>query len=212
MVLFRHGHPHHLLPHQIPWRAHAAALQALDVRALLLTSSVGVLDRSVPLYVPHLAADLLMPDNRLPDGSMCTMWPEPTAGQGHLVVDQGLFNAPLGDWLTAALGLPRRRLRFAYVPGPRTKTAAENALLQSLGIEVNSMSIGPEVVLANELEIPTIALLTGHKASASGGPGAAAISRSLDDARTANLAAVLRFLNGAPDVAFGNLLYRFDPA
>jgi 5'-methylthioadenosine phosphorylase len=75
VVLFRHGLPHCYLPHQIPWRAQAAALKALDVRAVLLTSSVGVLDPTVPLYVPHLAADLVMPDNRLPDGSMCTMWP-----------------------------------------------------------------------------------------------------------------------------------------
>lgn len=210
VVVFRHGRPHRYLPHQVPWRAQAAALRRLNVRALLLTSSVGVLDPTVPLYTPHLAGDLVMPDNRLPDGSMCTMWPEPHPEHGHLVVDRGLFDARLGGWLGDACGLAPRRLVFAYVPGPRTKTAAENRLLRGLGVEVNSMSIGPEVVLANELEIPTVALLTGHKASAAGGPDAAAISRSLDEARAVQRSVVERFLAEAPTVPFGNLVYRFD--
>ena len=215
VVLFRHGLPHRLLPHQIPWRAQAAALRALDVRALLLTSSVGVLVDDLPLYEPHLAGDLVMVDNRLPDGSMCTMWPEHHPKQGHLVVQEGLFSQALGAWLQHSAHLPERRLCFAYVPGPRTKTAAENRLLREQGIEVNSMSIGPEVVLANELEIPTVALLTGHKASSTGGPSSAAISDSLDRARTANLAVILQFLAAAPSVAYRNLVYRFasgDPA
>lgn len=209
VVLFRHGLPHRWLPHQVPWRAQAAALRALDVRAVLLTSSVGVLASDVPMYTPHLAADLVMVDNRLPDGSACTMWPDPHPDQGHLVVDRGLFDPVLGDWLTTACGLPSRRLLFAYVPGPRTKTASENRLLRGLGVEVNSMSIGPEVVLANELELPTAALLTGHKASGASGLSASAIAASLDAARAANLDVVHRFLAEAPTLRFGNVLFRF---
>ena len=209
VVLFRHGLPHRYLPHQIPWRAHAAALRSLQVRALLLTSSVGVLAADVPLYEPHLAGDLLMPDNRLPDGTMCTMWPEPHPRQAHLVVNRGLFDPGLGDWLAQRCGLPERRLLFGYVAGPRTKTAAENRLLAALGVEVNSMSVGPEVVLANELEIPTIALLTGHKASGGGGPSAEQVSRSLERSAEVHLAAIHRFLEAAPTLAFGNVLYRF---
>jgi 5'-methylthioadenosine phosphorylase len=48
-LLFRHGLPHRLLPHQIPYRAQAWALRAVRCGALLVTSSVGVLDRNVPL-------------------------------------------------------------------------------------------------------------------------------------------------------------------
>lgn len=209
VVLFRHGRPHRWLPHQIPWRAHARALGALDVRALLLTSSVGVLDETVPCFVPHLAGDLFQPDNRLPDGSPCTLWPTPAPDHAHLVVDGGLFDPALGDWLTAACDLPARRLRFAHVPGPRTKTALENAVLRGMGLEVNSMSVGPEVILANELGIPTAALLVGHKASGDGGPGDAAITASLDASRAATVACVRTFLARAPTVPFGNRLYRF---
>ena len=51
------------------------------------------------------------------------------------------------------------------MPGPRTKTALENKYWLQLGAQVNSMSIGPEVVLAQEMEIPAVALLVGHKYS-----------------------------------------------
>lgn len=209
VVLFRHGRPHRLLPHQIPWRAHALALAEVGVRALLVTSSVGAPDPSVPLYVPHLAGDLVMLDNRLPDGSPCTVWPQPHPDQGHLVVRDGLFSGALGDWLTDRFGLPERRLVFGYVPGPRTKTAAENRLVAQMGVEVNSMSVGPEVVLAAELEIPTAALLVAHKASGDGGPGAAAVAESLVRSREATIRIARGFLADTPAVAPGNLVYRF---
>jgi 5'-methylthioadenosine phosphorylase len=210
VVLFRHGRPHRLLPHQIAWRANTQALADLGVRALLLTSSVGQLDPSVPGFVPHLAGDLLMPDNRLPDGTMCTMWPTPTPGQAHLVVDQGLFDPTLGDWVAERFDLPDRRLTFAYVPGPRTKTATENRVLRQLGVEVNSMCVGPEVVLANELGIPTTAVLTGHKESGAGAPSPAAIKASLDRSKDATIDLLIGFLSEAPTVPFGNHLYRFE--
>lgn len=96
-ALFRHGVPHRRLPHQIDHRAHAEALREVRCGALVVTSSVGVLDPEVPLNVPLLVADLLMPDNRLPDGSLCTMFEEPAPGQGHLVLHEGLFSKALGE-------------------------------------------------------------------------------------------------------------------
>jgi len=171
--LFRHGVPHRFLPNQIPYRAHAAALREVSCGALLVTSSVGVLDRDLPLDEPLLLDDLLMLDSRLPDGTACTMHhPAPVQDQGHLVLDEGIFSRALTEQVA---GLIRERgftatarALFAYVQGPRTKTAAENALLARLGAQVNSMTVGPEVVLANELEIPTAALVVGHKYSLPG--------------------------------------------
>lgn len=212
LLLFRHGLPHRWLPHQVPYRAHALALQALGCHALLVTSSVGVLDPQLPLYQPHLLADLLMLDNRLPDGSACTIWPEPTKGQGHLVVREGLFSPTLSTWLQGRADLPGQRLTFLYVGGPRTKTRAENRMAATLGAEVNSMSLGPEIVLANELEIPCAGLVIGHKYSVPGGitPDRAGIAGSLEQAMQATAQVVRTFLAEAPAVAFGNVLYRFD--
>ena len=60
---------------------------------------------------------------------------------------------------------------FAYVPGPRTKTPAENAWLGSLHPRphANSMTLAPEVVLLGELGIPTAAVVVGHKHVRCGG-------------------------------------------
>lgn len=212
-ALFRHGMPHRWLPNQIPYRAHAAALQALDVGALLVTSSVGVLNPAVPLLEPLLVGDLVWLDNRLPDGSACTMWPEPAPGQGHLVVESGLFAPALAAQirtLAASRGLPLARdpVTFWYAPGPRTKTAAENRVLAGLGLDVNSMTLAPEVVLANELGIPCAGLVVGHKPSGPG-MGEAGVRQSLDDAREAARRLVLAFLAEGAAVPFPNHVYRY---
>jgi purine nucleoside phosphorylase len=211
-VLFRHGLPHRRLPNQVPYRAHAAALREVRCGALLATSSVGILDESLPLDTPLLLSDMLMLENRLPDGSACTMFQEPTAGQGHLVVDDGLFSSALSDQIAALLPHEPRRALFAYVGGPRTKTPAENALLRRLGAQVNSMSVGPEVVLANELEIPTAGLVAGHKRSGGAGPALdrAALADTLVRAGGALEQAAARWLEHGSPVPFANQVYRYE--
>lgn len=211
-VLSRHGAPHKYLPHQIPFRAHTAALKAVGCSALLLTSSVGVLDDDTPLFQPLLLGDLLMPENRLPGGGPCTMWPEPSAEQGHLVWEDGPFSSALNAQIAPWLARSDHRLTFAYQSGPRTKTSSENRWFQSLGAHVNSMSIGPEVVLANELEIPVSGLVVGHKRS-----GVALrqddgdwVAQSLRESREATEAVVVRFLSEAQGVPFANRIHRFD--
>jgi len=215
-VVFRHGLPHRWLPQQIPYRAQAAALAEVGVRALLTTSSVGVLDPSLPLDVPLLLSDLIMVDNRLPDGSACTLWPEPLPGQAHLVLDEGLFSRALTGQVEALLAAQGHttaaRAVFAYQMGPRTKTAAENAFWAAAGAQVNSMTLAPEVVLANELEIPVAGLVVGHKYSRPGvhdrldRPG---IDAALAEGERWIAAIVSDFLRAAEPVPWGNRLYRY---
>lgn len=218
-VLFRHGAPHRYLPNQIPYRAHAAALREVGCGALLITSSVGVLDRALPLDEPLLLGDLMMPDNRLPDGSACTMHERSSPDQGHLVLDEGIFSCALSDQVEALgreLGFAcARRALFAYAQGPRTKTAAENALLARLGAQVNSMSVGPEAVLANELEIPTAALVVGHKYSLPGERSRLeqrAMEATLRTGRDAVTRVAAVFLARGDPVPFANHIHRFPPA
>ena len=214
-VLFRHGRPHRLLPHQIPYRAQAAALRAVGCGALLVTSSVGVLDAGLPLFRPLLLGDLLMPDNRLPDGSTCTMFTQPQAGQGHLVLNEGLFShaltAQVRRLAEAHVPSVEDGVVFAYAGGPRTKTPAENRLWAGLGAQVNSMTLAPEVVLANELEIPCAGLVVGHKYSVPGieTPGEADVAGSLDASRRVLAQIVADFLRQAEAVPSGNHIFRF---
>ncbi|WP_263786078.1 5'-methylthioadenosine phosphorylase [Salinibacter grassmerensis] len=214
-VLFRHGLPHRLLPNQINYRAQAAALQTVGCGALLVTSSVGVLDPDVPLYRPLLVDDLLMPDNRLPDGSACTMFTEPSEAHGHLVLDDGLFatrlSAQVQDLAEGAKVPIGEAVTFAYVQGPRSKTAAENRMWPRMGAQVNSMTLGPEIVLANELEIPCAGLVVGHKYSIPDRdpPEDGALTSTLDRSREEQERIVTAFLRRAESVAFPNTIYRF---
>lgn len=214
----RHGCPHRLLPNQVPYRAQAWAFAEVGCGGLLVTSSVGVLDAGLPLYRPLLVRDVLTLDNRLPDGSACTMFTEPSPLHGHLVLNEGLFS----DALTrsaeaharAAGETPVDGVVFGYVGGPRTKTAAENRMWAVLGAHVNSMTLAPEVILANELEIPCAALVVGHKYSLSGVAAPEdepALADTLVRSRAALVDTVRRFLREADAVPFGNHVFRFTP-
>jgi 5'-methylthioadenosine phosphorylase len=216
VISVRHGLPHDRLPNQINYRAQAWALAAAGCGALVVNSSVGVMVERIPLYTPLLVTDLLMPENRLPDGSTCTIFPEPTPGQAHLVLTGGLFSRLLAEQLRTLEperigGDPAGSVVFVYAGGPRSKTPAENRYWARVGGEVNSMTVGPEVVLANELEIPTAALVVGHKHSVPGLriPPVNDLKQSLVDARAATESILERFLLHGLPVAFENSLYRY---
>jgi len=180
---------------------------------------VGVLDPDVPINRPLLVEDLLMLENRLPDGSACTMFTDPEGVRdehGHLVLDDSLFATELTEQVRDLAGKVRAsvagEVTFAYVQGPRSKTAAENRALPRLGAQVNSMTLGPEVVLANELEIPCAGLVVGHKYSIADRdpPEQEALSATLDRSREEQERIVTAFLREAEAVAFPNSIYRFD--
>jgi purine nucleoside phosphorylase len=215
-VLFRHGVPHHLLPHQINYRAQAQALEQVNCGALLVTSSVGVLDAALPVFKPMLLTDLMMPDNRLPDGSACTMFHERSPDHGHLVVTGGLFsralNRQIREFGAGMLHGVEQDVVFAYSGGPRTKTPSENRMWRTLGAQVNSMTLAPEVILANELEIPCAGLVVGHKHSVPDidiPEDKTAMTATLQASKDAMLAVILRFLEKAQAVSFKNQLYLY---
>ena len=216
-VKFRHGLPHRLLPNQINYRAQAWALREVGCDALLVTSSVGVLDADVPVYEPLLVNDCIMLENRLPDGSACTMFETPSADHGHLVLDDGLFSSKLNEQVCDIADRVNASIAdevvFAYVGGPRGKTTAENRLWPKLGAQVNSMTLAPEVVLANELKIPCAGLAVGHKYSLPDHDvpeDRAAMSDTLDRSRQEQERIVIRFLRQGAAVPFENQLFQFD--
>lgn len=215
-VIFRHGLSHSLLPNQINYRAQAAALKKLNCGALLINSSVGVMVADLPLYKPMLVTDLLMPENRLPDGSTCTMFTEPQSDHGHLLLKEGLFSSELNSRLLDEHGnviySNGSGIVFVYAGGPRGKTSAENRMWAMLGGQVNSMTLAPEVVLANELEIPTSALVVGHKYSVPDiqNPAEDEISDTLINARSATESILRSFLLDGEPVEFKNEIYQFD--
>ncbi|HMB98678.1 MAG TPA: hypothetical protein VKM36_09360 [Balneolaceae bacterium] len=214
-VIFRHGLPHTILPNQINYRAQAAALKELNCGALLINSSVGVMDANLPLYKPMMVTDLLMPENRLPDGSTCTMFQKPSSDHGHLLIKDGLFSTELNQQILDLGGdeiyKSENSVVFVYAGGPRGKTPAENKMWAQLGGQVNSMTLAPEVVLANELEIPCAAVVVGHKYSVPGieNPQKQKIGDTLKQSRKATESLITKFLMSGKPVDFANQIYRF---
>lgn len=216
-IQFRHGLPHRLLPNQINWRAQAWMWKELNIDVLLLTSSVGVMDASLPLFTPLIASDLLMPFNQLPDGTACSMFAKPHSAHGHLLLQDGIFNSQFNTYLkekTLQEGLRPNEVIFAYVPGPRTKTPIENQFWRQLGAQVNSMSIGPESVLANELQIPVAAMLIGHKYSLPKSEKKShthqSIEESLQKSKQVSEKIIWDFLHSPPQISFANHIYQFS--
>jgi purine nucleoside phosphorylase len=104
-------------------------------------------------------------------------------------------------------------LVFAYVGGPRGKTAAENRMWPKLGAHVNSMTLAPEVILANECEIPAAGLVVGHKYSIPDRPNpesSKSVTESLEQSRTSMERVLQQFLQSGEPVAFQNQIYRFS--
>jgi purine nucleoside phosphorylase len=164
-----------------------------------------------------LLTDIITLDNRLPDGDACTMFPEAHPDQGHLVLSEGLFSMALSAQLKelAAQGglIERDRIVFGYVGGPRTKSAAENRMWRTLGAHVNSMTLAPEVILANELGIPCAGVVVGHKYSIPdivALPDELAVTETLESSRDALQLIVRVFAGKGEPVPFANHLYRYD--
>ena len=73
------------------------------------------------------------------------------------------------------------------------------------------MSVGPELVLANELGVPTVGLVIGHKYSVPGMPidPSDGIKQSLEIGRERFDRLLRRIVDALRPAPFGNRLYRF---
>ncbi|MCA9796571.1 MAG: MTAP family purine nucleoside phosphorylase, partial [Candidatus Eremiobacteraeota bacterium] len=153
----RHRPGHADLPNHINYRAAFSAFAELGVKAILATSVVGLLAPNLPLAKPILFDDLYFPDNRLPDGELCSIFRAGQPGRGHFIPTH-IFSPALRTALSQAaerldLDLETGGI-YGHVYGPRLNTRIEIAALFGLGITAVSQTAGPEAVLAGELQIP----------------------------------------------------------
>ena len=112
--------------------------------------------------------DLHFPSNRLPDGSLCTLFTSPDVpGRGHWI-----FERPFGERVRAGLlsgaeaaGLEARDGgTYGHVDGPRLNSVSEIAQLAAAGVAAVSQTGGPETVLAGEagLAFGLVGFVTDH--------------------------------------------------
>ncbi len=151
--LARHGKHHRILPNMINHRANLMALKALETQALVATTVCGVLNPDIPLARLVVFDDLYFPENRLPNGEMCSIYDEEgNKSKGHYIFDKP-FSEDLRQQLINAAEDPIINAVYAHANGPRFNTQAEIRMMSHYASFV-SQTAGPEAVLAGELEIP----------------------------------------------------------
>jgi purine nucleoside phosphorylase len=164
----RHGRDHAHLSHHVGARANIAAMAALGVGALVSTTVCGAVDRTLELGQLVVFDDLHFPSNRLPDGSLCTLFTTPdTPGRGHWVYERPIapaIRARLVEGARAGGAAVRDGGVYGHVDGPRFNTRSEIAQLAAAGVSAVSQTAGPEVVMAGEARLPfaLLGFVTDH--------------------------------------------------
>jgi len=154
----RHRAGHELLSSQVSHRANIAALKQRGADAILSVTVCGALDPKLTLGSLVVFDDLHFLANRLPDGSICTLFTQPgEQGRGHWIYERP-FSEPLRRALLEGARDWGLHVRdggcYGHVDGPRFNTRTEIRMLQNGGVTAVSQTAGPETVLAGEAEIP----------------------------------------------------------
>lgn len=160
--LSRHGSDHARLSNHVEHRANLAALIECRVDCLISLTICGAVHPTSELGSLVVFDDLYFPDNRLPDGSPCTWYAvagEP--GRGHWIFDRPFSEPMRRHALEAATeaGVPVVGSGcYGHVWGPRFNSRTEIGALARLGVVAVSQTVGPEIVLAGEAELPILVL------------------------------------------------------
>ena len=156
--LARHGRGHVRLSSGVDHRANLAALARAGARCVVSFTICGGVDPTLEPGTLIVFDELHFPANRLPDGSLCTLFSEPgDRDRGHWIAGEPFAEDVRGILLDAAekLGVPVRDGGcYGHVDGPRFNTRTEIAALAAIGVTAVSQTGGPETVLAGELELP----------------------------------------------------------
>ncbi|UGS34648.1 MTAP family purine nucleoside phosphorylase [Capillimicrobium parvum] len=154
----RHGEGHRRLSSSVSHQANVLALKEAGAGCVLAATVCGALDPELELGTLVVFDDLHFLANRLPDGSLCTLYTEPgMPGRGHWIFDRPFAPELRGVLLDAAraAGHPVRDGGcYGHVDGPRFNTRTEIRMLRQAGVTAVSQTAGPETVLCGEAELP----------------------------------------------------------
>jgi len=151
----RHGERHQKLPNMINHRANILSLHKLQTQLIIGTTICGVTNKDIALGNLLLFNDQFFPDNRLPDGNICTYFTAPGAEErGHYIFGSPFHQATLESIqdLDAV-----RNVTYGYANGPRFNSVSEIHFYKQY-CDAISQTSGPEAILAGELEIPYVLL------------------------------------------------------
>jgi len=160
VILARHGKDHSIMPTKVPNRANIWAFKELGCKSILATTACGSLREEIEpghFIILNQFIDWTRHRNLtfFEDKVIHTPMAEP-------------FDTDLREQLLVAaekLGLNyHRKGTVITIEGPRFSTKAESHMFRSWGADVINMSTVPEIILANEVQIPyaSIAMSTDY--------------------------------------------------
>ena len=182
VFLNRHGHSHHLAPHQINYRANMFALKRLEVTHIIAVTAVGgITENMSPMkwVVPDQVIDYTY-------GRMQTYNDGNESEVKHIDFSYP-FDGFLRDKLITALDkescVYERQATYGVTQGPRLETIAEIKRMQRDGCDIVGMTAMPEATLARELEMnyATLSLVVNWAAGKGVSPAQQAEVISMDE-------------------------------
>jgi len=157
LLLARHGKRHQYSPTQVNNRANIQALKDLGVTHILATTACGSLRRKIDRG-HFVIIDQFIDFTRFRKNSFFDSFEN---GAGHTAMAEP-FDMGLREILyqtSIDLGFPSHNGgTVVTIEGPRFSTRAESHMFRAWGADIINMSIAPEVMLANEAQIPYAAV------------------------------------------------------
>jgi 5'-methylthioadenosine phosphorylase len=164
VILSRHGRNHEIPPSQVNNRANIWAIRELECTHMLTTTACGSLREEIK------RGDLVIPDQFIDFTRHREVTFHEKFEDGNLQHIQMAepFNKELRQKLidtAGKLNLPfHHKGTVITIEGPRFSTRAESNMFRLWGADVINMSLAPECILANEMQIPyaAVALSTDY--------------------------------------------------
>jgi 5'-methylthioadenosine phosphorylase len=163
-ILSRHGRHHTITPTNVNNRANIYALKEIGCTHIISSTACGSLREEIQ------RGDIVIPDQFIDftRHRKTTFFDEFEPGRMKHTSMADPFNENLRKQIISSahnlnLGIHEKGTLIS-IEGPRFSTRAESRMFRIWGADVINMSIAPEVILANELELPyaTIAMSTDY--------------------------------------------------
>lgn len=160
VILARHGRQHEIQPTKVNFRANLLALKEAGCTHILAATAVGSLRKKIK------PGNLVFPSQFIDFTRQRSL----TIHEDRVVHTP--MSAPYDQKLTELLCKICDEFDYEYnrdvtvitIEGPRFSTKAESHMFRQWGADIINMSTCPEVIIANELQIPyqTIAMSTDY--------------------------------------------------
>ncbi len=157
VLIARHGRKHQFSPTQVNYRANIRALKDQEVTHILATTACGSLREEIgrgdfvilDQFIDHTRCRKTTFFESFEEGPRHTSMAEP--------FDSGLRQALLESAVDLKL-TAHAQGTVITIEGPRFSSKAESRMYRIWGADVINMSVAPEAILANELQIPYAAV------------------------------------------------------